>query len=76
MPAELGQTMGGVFILGSSPACSSHPALVRKEGFKSELRPVLCLAWSGLFDPAHLSTGLRAENTQEAQPKGWLGGGG
>lgn len=44
MPAGLRQTMGGVFILGSSPGCSSHPVPVRKEGFKSELRPFLGLA--------------------------------
>ena len=35
--------MGGVFILGSSPGCSSHPAPARKEGFESELSPVLGL---------------------------------
>ena len=44
VPAGLGLTMGGVFILGNSPGCSSHPAPVRKEGFESELSPVLGLA--------------------------------
>ena len=33
--------MGGVFILGISPDCSSLPAPVRKKGFESELRALL-----------------------------------